>query len=298
MVMLVACIPAKDEEKTIAGVVLRTSRYADDILVCDDGSRDLTGKIAEKMGVRVLRHERSMGYGVALRTLFENALELGGNYVVLLDADGQHNPDDIPRLVQPLKEGKADMVIGSRFIGGRKNIPMFRRFGIRAITEFSRATSRTMVSDSQSGFRAFKAGVLKDLMPAEQGMGASVEILVKAVDKKLRVIEVPVDVSYKGLEPSTYNPIYHGFDVITSILKFASLRHPLIFYGIPGLGMILFGLGYGYFTIQSYAAQAKPITNVALLSMAFVTLGAVLVFMAVILFTLTNLVKESGYRKT
>jgi hypothetical protein len=103
---------------------------------------------------------------------------------------------------------------------------------------------------------------------------------------------VPINVAYKGLDTSTHNPIYHGLDVIASLLKFMSLRHPLIFYGTSGLAITLFGLTFGFFTILNYSAQAKPITNIALFSMAVVTTGLILLFMAIILFTLTSLVKE------
>ncbi len=154
--VIVACIPAKDEERMIASVVLRAAKHSDKVLVCDDGSRDLTGAISERMAALVLRHERSKGYGSALRTLFEKALALGGDYIVLLDGDGQHNPDDIPRLVQPLKEGMADLVIGSRFKGGGKEVPRIRRWGIETITGLSPAVSGVKVSDAQSGFRAFR----------------------------------------------------------------------------------------------------------------------------------------------
>jgi hypothetical protein len=121
-------------------------------------------------------------------------------------------------------------------------------------------------------------------------MGASVEILMKAAEQNLKVIEVP---AVAILASSARNPLYHGLDVIASVLKFVSIRHPLLFYGVLGLVTMLSGLMYGLYTIAFYAAQGRPVTNVALLSGAIFMVGILFVFMAIILFTLSNLIKES-----
>ncbi|MEM2687352.1 MAG: glycosyltransferase family 2 protein, partial [Thermoproteota archaeon] len=107
---IVACIPAFNEERTIASVVIRAMRHVDKVIVCDDGSTDLTGEIAEKLGAEVMRHERNQGYGAALSTLFEKAREINADILVMIDADGQHNPDDIPKLLTPIINGEADIV--------------------------------------------------------------------------------------------------------------------------------------------------------------------------------------------
>ncbi|MFQ5759231.1 MAG: glycosyltransferase family 2 protein, partial [Candidatus Bathyarchaeia archaeon] len=102
---VVAAIPAYDEEKTIARVVLQAQRYVDRVVVCDDGSRDLTAKIAEKLGAEVIRHERNMGYGASIQSLFRKARELNADVMITLDGDGQHNSGEIPMLVEPVLEG-------------------------------------------------------------------------------------------------------------------------------------------------------------------------------------------------
>ena len=124
-----ACIPAFNEEKTIAKVVLLTQKHVDKVVVCDDGSTDMTGEIAERLGAEVIRHERRLGYGAAIQSLFRRARELGADVMVTLDADLQHNPD-IPVLVKPLWEGGADIVVGSRFLGMRRR---FRGIGVGAL---------------------------------------------------------------------------------------------------------------------------------------------------------------------
>jgi len=295
--LIVAAIPALNEEKTIAKVLAKARRNVDKIVVCDDGSTDMTGEIAEAMGARVLRHERSMGYGAALSTLFREALRLGGDYVVLLDADGQHNPDDIPKLIKPLLDDEADMVIGSRFKGDEKRMPMARRLGIEVITEFSNETTGLEVSDAQSGFRALRTSVLKDLMPAEQGMGASVEILMKARERGLRVAEVPVKVDYAGLETSSENPLLHGIDVLASLWKVYSIRYPLRLYGGIGLAAVAVGAFFWIWALQVFLAEGRLVTNLTLISIAAFLVGALSFFVGIILFTFITIVREFAEKR-
>jgi len=116
--LVVACIPAYNEEGSIAGVVVQARKYVDRVVVCDDGSVDLTGAIAEGLGAVVVRHGRNLGKGAALRSAFLRARELGADVVAMLDADGQHDPEEIPGLVEPILKGEADMVVGSRYVDG------------------------------------------------------------------------------------------------------------------------------------------------------------------------------------
>jgi len=121
---IIACIPAYNEEATIAKVIIQTQKYVDKIIVCDDGSSDLTGLIAERLGAEVIRHERNLGKGAALRSLFKKAKELKAEIIVTLDADFQHDAADIPKLIKPILDGEADVVVGSRYFKGaiwRKN---------------------------------------------------------------------------------------------------------------------------------------------------------------------------------
>ena len=164
---IVALIPAYNEESSIAGVVLRAQRQVDKVIVCDDGSRDLTGEIAERLGAEVIRHEKNLGKGVALRDLLRRAREFNPDIVVVLDADGQHDPEEIPRLVEPLKKGMADMVIGSRYVGGAVlEAPLYRRIGLKIINFLNRRLIKSTIKDTQSGFRAFTVKALEALEEA------------------------------------------------------------------------------------------------------------------------------------
>jgi glycosyltransferase involved in cell wall biosynthesis len=290
--MILVCIPARDEERTIASVILKSKRHADKVVVCDDGSTDMTGEISKALGAEVIRNPSASGYGAALALLFERAAQLGPDVLVTLDADGQHDPDDIPTLTKPILDNQVDIVIGSRFLTNNKTARVYRKIGIKAITRMTTGLSGLQLTDAQSGYRAYSRAAVLLTAPVELGMAASTEILLRASEENLRIMEVPTHVKYRGLKTSAQNPIYHGLDVVIGTLKFVSLRHPLLVYGLTGLAVVFSGLAYGSYMIQLYSALQRPITNIALLSMAIVTAGMLLVFMAIILFTLTNLVKE------
>ncbi len=120
------------------------------MVVCDDGSTDLTGEIAEQLGAVVIHHERNLGYGTALQSLFKRAHELKADVLVTLDADGQHDPSEIPRLVKPIEDGVAEVVLGSRFMDkhGTADMPMYRQFGVKVITKLANGSGKNGVSDA------------------------------------------------------------------------------------------------------------------------------------------------------
>jgi len=289
---IVAGIPAYNEERSIARVIVKAMNYVDRVIVCDDGSTDMTGEIAERLGAEVIRHERNMGYGAALASLFRRAREADADVLVILDADGQHNPDDIPRLVKPVLDGESDIVCGSRFLSEENDMPDYRRWGINRITKLVNLTSYEGITDAQSGFRAYGRKAIHAIMPVEQGMGASVEILMKAKDAGLRMKEIPLKVNYDVEEPSSHNPLYHGVDVVMSIVKHLSIRHPLIFYGIPGfLALVVAGF-FWVWTLQSFAATRQVITNVALIAIGATIVGLMLLTTSIILWVLVSVIRE------
>ncbi|RLF03701.1 MAG: glycosyltransferase family 2 protein [Thermoprotei archaeon] len=219
--LVVACIPAFNEERYIADVVKSAVKYVDKVIVCDDGSSDLTGELAKMFGAEVIRHEVNRGYGAALASLFRRAEELGADVMVILDADGQHDPSEIPKLVKPVLEGEADIVVGSRFLGdGGRGLPWLRRMGIRLITLMCKLLAYRNLTDAQSGFRAYSKRAIQLVRPTEKGMGASTEILLKARANGLRLVEVPVKTIYDEKKPRK-NVVVHGLCVVASTLKHA-----------------------------------------------------------------------------
>lgn len=294
--LIVAAIPAFNEEKTIAKVVLQTRKYANKVIVCDDGSSDCTAEIARELGADVVRHQSNCGYGAALQSLFRRAKETGADVMITLDGDGQHNPDEIPDLLNPIFEGKADIVIGSRFLGEMKhmnNVPKYRRIGIKAITRLVGTASSYGLSDGQSGFRVYGRKALESLRLYENGMGVSAESLMEAKKQGLIVVEVPSGCSYCGLErTSTQNPLGHGTSVVMSIVRWVVEERPLVFLGLPGVASLSAGVLFGVWMLQLYTLERRIVTNVALASVAFVLLGFFMLSTAITLYAIKRLAER------
>jgi len=292
---LVVGIPAYNEEKSIAKVVMKAREYADKVVVCDDGSSDLTGAIAEALGAEVIRHKENCGYGVALQSLFDRARELKATVLVTFDADGQHMVEEIPSLVKPVLEGEADVIIGSRLLHerrGEERGPWYRRAGIRLITKVSNAASQLSVKDAQSGFRAYNCHALDCLSMSEEGMGASVEILLQARKHGLRVKEVSATCNYDDVENSEH-PVRHGAGVLMSLLKLIVEDKPLVFLGLPGVLSLISGTFFGVWMLRLYAVDHRIATNWALASMTFVFMGFFFLSTAITLYAIQRVVKRS-----
>ena len=289
----VACIPAFNEERTIGKVVVGAQKYVDQVIVCDDGSSDMTAAIAEKLGARVIRHESNLGKGAAFRSLFSASREMGADIMVTIDGDDQHDPSDIPKLVDPLVKGLADVVIGARFHENNKGIPSYRKVGNKLLN----AVTVNGVSDTQSGFRAYDKKAIDMLRPSESGMGVDSEILMDASRQGLRLMEVPISVRYGIGKTSTHNPIYHTVDVLTSAIKLTSIRHPMTFYGIPGLAVTLVGI---YFVTHAYLLflGQQVVNNIvltyALMGFSIGIFGLFTFFTGIILFTLSTVLRKGA----
>ena len=232
-----------------------------------------------------------MGYGAAIRSLFLKAKELDADVLVTFDADGQHRVEDISKLLEPIKNNTADIVIGSRFLDDKTKIPKYREIGIKTITGLSNASTDVKVTDSQSGFRAYNNKVLREIVPSDFGMGVSTEILIKANNKKFRIVEVPITILYES-DTSTHNAVSHGASVILSTMKFISIEHPLKFYGIPGIIFLVIGLFFVVWTIQEFTATRQIWTNLTLAGIGSTLIGTVLILTSIMLFSLVSVVRE------
>ncbi|OLD04682.1 MAG: hypothetical protein AUJ07_03375 [Crenarchaeota archaeon 13_1_40CM_3_53_5] len=214
---VVVCIPAYNEETRIGSVVQEARKFARHVIVCDDGSGDRTAGEATDSGAFVLRHDRNEGKGAALRSLLGLARKLSPDVIITLDADGQHDPSDIPTLVTPILDGSADVVIGSRFGFGNK-IPIYRKVGNSILTTLTNMTAKTKVQDTQSGFRAYSSKVISSITINRNGMGVDSEILIKVAKGGFKIEEKNVSVKYEG-ETSTFNPVSHTLRVVWSLLR-------------------------------------------------------------------------------
>ena len=219
----IVIIPAFNEQAAIGDVVKKSLQYADDVLVVDDGSKDNTSEIAEKAGASILKHPTNFGKGVSLRDAFREVK--GYDVVVTIDGDGQHNPDEIPDLIKPIKENKADFVNGSRYINGfEENTPAYRRVGQRVLDIATNVTAGTNVTDSQSGFRAFDGKTISCYNFRDPGFGIESEMIADAAENNLRIIEVPITVKYDVENSSTKGPVTHGVGVLLKIIKDKFIR--------------------------------------------------------------------------
>ncbi len=288
---IVIGIPAYNEEKNIAAILVQLKKISQHIIVCDDGSNDLTAEIAEKLGAIVIQHERNLGYGAGIRSIFLKAKEILADVLVTFDADGQHRIEDINSVLEPVIKNEADIVIGSRFLSDETKIPKYRKIGIKTITSITNSSIGEKLSDSQSGFRAYNKKTLEKITPSEFGMGVSTEILIKASKEKLKIIETPIVVSYEG-DTSTHNPVSHGVSVILSTMKFTSIERPLTFYGIPGITLFSIGLFFIVWTLQIFAETRQVITNISLIGIGSIMLGTLFLMTSIILYSTVSVVRE------
>jgi glycosyltransferase involved in cell wall biosynthesis len=296
--MIIALIPAFNEENSIAKVIVAANKHVNKVIVCDDGSTDLTAEIALSLKAEVIRHEANRGYGSAIRTLLKRAKELRADIVVTLDGDGQHDANQIPILVRAMYRTHADIVVGSRFLDqgkAKSNVPLYRRYGIKAITKLSELTSNQGLTDAQSGLRAYGRKALDGFTLSEDGMGLSIEILMEAKKRGFVIAEVPTTAQYDGLaRTSTQAPLRHAMSVITSIVRLFTEDRPLMFLGLPGALSIFTGVAFGAWMLQIYAQEHRIVTNIALASMTFMLMGFFAMFTSITLYSMSRLLKKAA----
>ncbi len=207
---IIAVIPVFNEEVAIAGIAKETQKHCDHVIVVDDCSQDRTAEVLMNLpGVSYIKHSRNKGQGAATQTGITAALMSGANIIVTLDGDGQHDPTQIPLLLDPLLiDGGVDVVMGSRFMG-TSTAPMYRRFGVGALTWLFNFGHKQKVTDSLLCFRSFRSEVFQDILIKENGFGFCPEMLIKIRHKGFRILEIPVNCTYhkEYSQNSTFNPI-------------------------------------------------------------------------------------------
>ena len=291
-------IPAYNEENNISKIIKKLQKITNKIIVCDDGSSDSTGQIAKEMGALVIQHKKNLGYGAAIRSIFLKAREEQAESLITLDSDGQHRIEDIETILEPLENEKADLVIGSRFLNNDgKNVPSYRKVGIKILTKLANTSLEDDITDSQSGFRGYGKQVIENVTPSESGMGVSNEILIKASKQGLKIVEVPIIILYDG-NTSTHNPISHGSSVLISTLKFISMEHPLKFYGIPGIAFLSIGLVFLIFTVHLFTETRQILLSSAIMGVGSVIFGIVLIQSSILLYAMVNLIRKKKFKKT
>lgn len=276
---ILVAMPAYNEEKYIGSLVTKAREYADEVLIVDDGSTDGTPEVARLAGATVIQHKKNKGYGAAVQSILAEAKRISPDILVLLDADSQHNPGEIPRLVEPISQG-FDLVIGSRKLL-RDNIPLYRRIGQGVISYFCYILSGEKLSDSESGFRVFSRKAVGMLELREDGMSVSAETIAKAAEKGLKITEIPISITYTR-DGSTLNPVRHGFGVLSRIIAMILERRPLLFFGLGGAILTLLGFLAGMRVIGIVSGGGEIDTSTVLVSVLFITIGILIIFTGVI----------------
>ncbi|PYE55651.1 glycosyltransferase family 2 protein [Deinococcus yavapaiensis] len=284
---VVAIIPAYNEERFIASVVLTTKEYAQYVIVVDDGSSDRTAILAEQAGATVVRHGVNKGKAQALNSGFNAAKALLPRAIVCLDGDTQHDPKDIPTLVQPIFSGEADVVVGSRFLDVKSKIPAWRQVGQHALTLTTNVTSGVWVTDSQSGYRAFSPNALESLSFRTQGLSVESEMQFLFKNSGLVVKEAPIHVHY--LDGNKRNPVVHGLQVLDAMLSLVARRRPIAFFCFPGFVLMITGLLLGMRILQIQQATQQFAVGSAILMAILLLGGAVAAVTGILLYSLQKL---------
>jgi glycosyltransferase involved in cell wall biosynthesis len=218
-------IPAYNEEKTIPSVLkdLKDHGY-DDIIVIDDGSNDNTSSIARENGARTASHPINLGQGSALQTGIQYALSLGADAIVTFDADGQHIASDITKLLKPLKDGKAEAVLGSRFLDNKSNTPWTKRIILKGGIILLFLMYGIKLTDTHNGFRAFSRSAAEKLKLESSGMEHASEIIEKIKMEKIPFIEIPVTIRYTEYSMEKGQRASNSFRILLKMLAKWFLR--------------------------------------------------------------------------
>jgi glycosyltransferase involved in cell wall biosynthesis len=282
------CIPAFNEEKPIVDVIKKSLKYVDQVIVCDDGSLDLTAEHAKIAGAIVIKHEKNMGKGDAMKSLFKYAKDVGADAMVTIDGDGQFLAEQIPSLLQPILDNSSDVVIGNRF-SNDKEMPSYRKIGNKMLDRITKLAADLPFSDTQSGFRSYSKKAIQSIDFSTSGFGVDSEILINAVDKGLKITETDVTVLYNtGLKTSTKDPISHSMSVIGSLLESIAIHHPLKYLGIPGMILLLIGLGFATYSISNFNETGNFSLPSILTAMSSLIIGLILLLMSVVLYSISS----------
>lgn len=292
MSLTIAAMPAYNEERSIAKMVLGCKKYVDVVVVVDDGSSDATAEIAEALGAHIVRHPKNQGYGGALRSCFETARKLDAEKMVIIDSDGQHDPAEIPKLLEPLNDG-ADIVIGSRFCDGNgHNIPAYRKVGMKVLDTATNFAGGISVSDSQSGYRAYGKRAIGAIRISGNGMSAGSEILLQIKDNDLSFAEVPINCSYDVERASTQGPVKHGVGVLLTLLHDMELSRPLYYFTIPGIVLAALGIGMGLDFLRTFYLGGNLSFGPTLLMILLTIVGSFMALTGILLHSMSRLIHE------
>jgi glycosyltransferase involved in cell wall biosynthesis len=239
-------------------------------------------------GAIVLKHDKNLGKGAALQTLFQKAKDLQADIIVTIDGDGQFLPEEIPILTEPIKIKQFDVVIGNRFLD-TKEMPTYRKAGNKILDKFTKLAANLPFEDTQSGFRAYSKNALEKISFFTNGFGVDSEILIDAVNKDLKITEKNITVIYNtGDKTSTKNPVFHSMGVIASIIELIAINHPLKYLGIPGFILVVIGVIFSIVVLIMFNETRYFSIPSTLLALGSLVLGLMLLLMSVVLYSISH----------
>lgn len=279
---IIMVIPAYNEARYIGSVVLKARQYVDVVIVVDDGSTDGTADIARMAGAVVIQHEGNKGKGQALNTGFARSQELFlPSAIVTIDGDWQHLPEEMSQVVQPVLNGEADIVIGSRYLDYKSSVPLQRILGHWGFTKLINTFSGTRVTDSQSGYRAFSLRAARAIRFNAPGFGVESEMQFLASDHNLKVVEVPITIRY--LDKPKRSVLKHGVKVLNSVLRLIGQHRPLLFFSGMGTVAIIAGILIEVAVIQHYYSSQELAIGFAMFAIVLCMIGFVSLCTGIIL---------------
>ena len=215
-------VAAFNEEKRLGHVIRSLLRSGcRNVVVVDDGSTDGTSSVASQFDVWLLRHVVNRGQGAALRTGIQFALENDAEILVTFDGDGQHDANEIRKLIAPIASGKADVALGSRFLKESSAIPLSRKLMLKAAVCFTRLTTGLELTDTHNGFRAMSKCALKKIELLEDRMAHASELLQQIAKNQLEYVEVPVTIRYSE---ETLRKGQSNIDAVKILLRLILIR--------------------------------------------------------------------------
>lgn len=284
---IVALIPAFNEEASIRDVLIKASEHVDEIIVVDDGSSDKTSSISAEAGAIVVSHLMNRGVGVAFATGVAKALEIGADIVVTIDADGQFQASEIPKVIGPIVEGRADFVTGSRFLEPKSTPKMddTKRFGNRLFTRLVNWLTGQKFTDTQCGFRAYSREAMLRLTLFGR-FTYTQEVLLDLTSKNIRIVEVPISVlpRMNGNSKVVKSPFHYGFRALKIIVQAERDRHPLRFFGAISLLFIISALLMFTVVIAHWltTGMTSPFTSLLSIGGTLLLAGVIFIILALV----------------
>jgi glycosyltransferase involved in cell wall biosynthesis len=219
-------VPTFNEERIICSTLESLLNFDYTIVVVDDGSKDRTWELVSAYPVILLRHSVNLGQGAALQTGVTYALQLGAKIIVHFDADGQHSADDIPLLVEPIENGEAEVVLGSRFLrrADTQAIPPVKRILLKSAVLVNGLLTGVWLSDAHNGFRAFSSDAARKLRLRENGYAHATEIISEISRHKLRFVERPTHITYSEYAVLKGQSIWNSINILIDLLLRKVLR--------------------------------------------------------------------------